>query len=66
MQIGVGEQASLQKPWEWSIPTFSTQLMARATELRGKKARIEYVEWLIISAPIGKSNYEVISITPLE
>lgn len=65
IQVGTGEMAALQNPFDFSIPKHRKDLQEAITQNLGKKVRINYIQWLIMPYSIGDSGYEVVSIEPV-
>lgn len=65
IQVGTGEMAALQQPFDFSIPKNKRDLYEAAMVNLGKRVRITYVEWLLIPYSVGSSGYEVVSIEPV-
>jgi len=62
MQIGTGQQAALQEPFEFSI---SDPDMAEFVEsYLGEKVRLKYKQWLIMPYWVGSSGYDIVEILP--
>ena len=62
MQIGVGEMAALQEPFKFSITDKTVLKKVSALAGSGKKARLKYIEWLVMPFKIGESGYELIKV----
>lgn len=62
IQVGTGEMAALQQPFDFSIPKNKRDLHEAAMTNLGKRVRITYVEWLLMPYSVGSSGYEVVSI----
>ena len=65
LQLGSGEQASLQNAWEFSIPRKDAELYAAAQAALGKRVRISYREWLIQPYSCGNSDYDALTLEVL-
>ncbi len=55
MQVGTGDLAALQEPFNFSID--DDRLMADLKKVIGKKIRIEFLQWGILPYRKGGSNY---------
>lgn len=55
MQVGAGEQAALQQPWHFSVADEKLAQTLRTS--LGRKATVEYREWLLMPYSIGESGY---------
>lgn len=63
IQVGTGEMAALQKPFEFSIPKNNKELYNSIKENIGKKVNIEYTQWLLMPYQIGDSDIELTKVT---
>lgn len=61
IQVGTGELAALQAPFDFSIARYNP-LYLKVQENLGKKVRIKYNEWFIMPYKIGSSGYELTDI----
>lgn len=60
LQIGAGEQAALQAPYEFSV---SDDALAQKIEASlGKRVSMRYREWYVMPYRVGESGYEALSI----
>jgi hypothetical protein len=64
MQVGTGEMASLQTPWQFSCPDES--MWSKLNKSLGKKVRVQYRQWLFQPYSRGDSGYEIQNIEILE
>ena len=64
IQVGTGQMAALQEPFEFSIK--DSVVIAAAQEHLSQKVRVEYRQWLIQPFRYGGTSYECVSITPLD
>jgi len=62
VQLGVGEMASLQSPFEFSVP--DEQVRQNVQAITGAKTRVclTYKEWLRMPYWLGDSGYEIIDV----
>lgn len=60
MTLGVGEQSSLQTPWEFSIT--DEEILTQIKNLNGRKVTISYIQWLIMPYSVGDSSYLIVSV----
>lgn len=65
IQMGTGEMAALQQPFDFSISKNKRDLHEAAMANLGKRVRITYVEWWVMPYSVGSSGYEVVSIEPV-
>ncbi len=59
LQVGTGQQAALQAPWDFSIP--KGPLADEANKLLGKKVRVTYKQWLLQPYWFGSTDYQTVS-----
>jgi hypothetical protein len=57
MQMGTGEMAALQQPWEFSCP--DEERWKYLNSLLGKRVIVQYKEWLVQPWWRGDSGYEI-------
>lgn len=62
IQVGTGEMAALQSPFEFSIPKDNKELYQTVQKNLGKKVNIEYIGWLSMPYWVGSSNVELTKI----
>jgi hypothetical protein len=63
MQLGAGEQSSLQEPFKFSV---SDPDMAEFVEgYLGERVRVKYIQWLIQPYQEGESGYDIVEIVPV-
>ena len=60
IQVGTGDMAALQAPFEFSIP--DTGVLIEAENLLGKRVRVTYTQWVIQPWSRGETDYEVTKI----
>jgi hypothetical protein len=64
LQVGTGNMASLQQPWQFSIADI--QVMHDVESLLGKKVRVKYNQWFIAPWRQGETQYIAWAVDPLE
>ncbi len=57
MQLGAGEQASLQEPFHFSIAKGDGANLDQVNLNIGKRVSVEYTQWLIMPFRLGESGY---------
>jgi len=62
LQVGAGEQAALQAPWEFSLDPKNTELRERVASMMGKRVRVTYEGWLILPYRLGDTNVNITNI----
>lgn len=62
MQVGTGQMAALQEPFDFSIPRWNDKLYKRAQNNIGGKIRLQYVQWFVMPFRIGSTDYETTKI----
>ena len=62
IQVGTGDMAALQTPFEFSVPKSNKELYDKVKENLGKKVRVEYIEWFVMPYWVGSSGYELTNI----
>jgi hypothetical protein len=66
IQVGTGEMAALQSPYEFSIPKDKKELYLTIRDSLGKKVNIEYTQWLLMPYWVGSSGVELTSIKQIK
>jgi len=64
IQVGTGELAALQDPFDFSID--NEKLLIDLKKAIGKKVRIKYLQWVILPYRKGESNYLLTDIAILK
>ena len=59
MQIGTGEMAAIQAPFEFTAT--SDEMAVKVQAAIGKKVLLSYREWLVMPFRVGDSGYELVS-----
>jgi hypothetical protein len=64
LQVGTGNMAALQEPFEFSVP--DAAIATEAGLSIGKKVRVHYTQWIIQPFARGESGYECVRIELLD
>lgn len=64
MQVGTGNIAVLQTPFEFSI--VEKEILDKVHRNIGKKVRVKYRQWFVMPYRLGSSGYELVEVEELE
>ena len=59
LQLGVGTQASLQPPWQFSVTDEELIFKLHEAAHHGRRVKLTYSQWAVQPAWEGKSGYRV-------
>lgn len=62
LQLGAGEAASLQPPFEFSVTNPDVLAKVQAAQESGERVSLTYRQWLVMPFWVGDSRYEIVGV----
>lgn len=62
MQIGTGQQAALQEPFEFSVKSENVRQKIATLVGSGQRVQVQYRQWLVMPWTVGETGYEIVDV----